>query len=184
MKTTNFNIDELVESFDNRKIANVPGYKFFPYAVEILALRQLGLKHRLIADMLNRKVKPEKPLNNQSLSNLVSRWKSSGLLLGLDIEVASLAQTIQAESEARRNRGEASPLVVEQNHAYDPFREVDSVERHNIVEFLKRLEKKSESILSENEKTVAKDYFKTVDKQSDFENAVDKCLTIIKGSMA
>lgn len=181
MKSNTFNMDELVDNFENRKIVNVPGYKFFPFVVEILAMRKLGMKHRQIADMLNQKVKPEKPLTNQSLSNLVSRWKASGLLLGLDIEVASLAQTIQAESEARRNRSEISPPV-EQNHAYDPFKEVDPVERHNIVEFLKRLEKKSERPLSENEKNVAKDYFKTVDKEVDFEIAIEKCLSIISGS--
>ena len=169
-------IDDLVETYKQRSMAEIPGYRYYHHAVEILALRKLGVKHRLIAELLNRKVKADRPLTNNHLSVLLSKWKASNLLNGLETEIQSTVLAIKQQAEADQIH---APADIE-----DAFGFIDKIEKHNVVEFMKSVEKRLLHPLSENEKEHVKAHFKNADKASDFGVEVNKCLTALTGMKA
>lgn len=95
---------KLVPVYKNRALTGMKGWRYFPYAVEILALRKLGVKHRAIADWLNTIVVADIPVTNQALSSYLSLWKNGKLLDSItrkDIDDA--VKKIQDESRASKN---------------------------------------------------------------------------------
>lgn len=72
--------NSLLPVFKNRNLTGIKGWRYLPYVVEIMALRRLKVKHRCIADWLNRVVIYEVPINNNALSSYLSIWKTSNIL--------------------------------------------------------------------------------------------------------
>ena len=94
----------LVPVFKNRALVGMKGWRYFPYVVEILALRSLGVKHRAIADWLNTIVVADIPLTNQALSSYVSLWKTGKLLESITKkDIDEVAKIIKDESRNSKN---------------------------------------------------------------------------------
>lgn len=94
----------LVPVFKNRALVGMKGWRYFPYVVEILALRSLGVKHRAIADWLNTIVVADIPLTNQALSSYLSLWKTGKLLDSITKkDIDDVAKKIVSESRNSKN---------------------------------------------------------------------------------
>ena len=94
----------LVPIFKNRALVGMKGWRYFPYVVEILALRSLGVKHRAIADWLNTIVVADVPVTNQALSSYLSLWKSGRLLESISPkQIDEVAKKIIEESRISKN---------------------------------------------------------------------------------
>jgi len=94
----------LVPVFKNRALVGMKGWRYFPYVVEILALRSLGVKHRAISDWLNTIVPADVPLTNQALSSYLSLWKSGKLLESITKkDIDEVAKKIKDESRSSKN---------------------------------------------------------------------------------
>jgi hypothetical protein len=90
----------LVPVFKNRGLTGIKGWRYLPYIVEILALRKLNVKHRVIAEWLNHVVVCEVPLNNNSLSTYLCLWKKSNILDQVsEKDIDEACKKIQKESK-------------------------------------------------------------------------------------
>lgn len=94
----NIEINELLHLVSKNKLATIPGYRYLDYRTEILALRVVGVRHRVIADWLNMKTKEDGnpyTITMNSLANIVSRWKKMGLIDASDIENPGVAELVE-----------------------------------------------------------------------------------------
>lgn len=181
---------ELVASFyRKRKIASIPGYRYFEHLPVILAMRELGLKHRIIADYLNVVVvsSPTK-ITNTVLCSYISKWKKAGLITVPKRDVKELAEKIVATELGAKvlpdvmvelNSVNKLPKLNEQGQSSEiPKEEVDPFavnipvedkkekvseqveeKRLNIIEFMKAVEKKLDRTMNDNEKELAKTHY-------------------------
>lgn len=101
MVNSNIEIGELAETYKKGNASKIPGSLYFPYVVEIMALRSLGVGNRRIASFLNEKIPSEIKLSSNYLSTIISRWKASGLLDGKEIEIKQKAHSLKTSSEIK-----------------------------------------------------------------------------------
>jgi hypothetical protein len=97
MEQKQIDLELLAQFYRKRKIAEIPGYRYYEHLAVIMAMRKLGLKHRIIADYLNIVVSnaPTK-LTNTTLCAYISKWKKLGKINVSDKEVKKLAEQIVA----------------------------------------------------------------------------------------
>lgn len=88
--------------YKNRCFTEMKGYRYYPFVVEILALRELKVKNRAIADWLNTIVIHDIILNNNTLVAYISSWKTTGMLDGISRELIDEAKT-KIQKLARTN---------------------------------------------------------------------------------
>ncbi len=106
---------ELVASFyRKRKIASIPGYRYYEHLPVILAMRELGIKHRIIADYLNVVVvnSPNK-ITNTVLCAYISKWKQHGLINIHKRDVKELADKIVATELGAKVLPSVAEIVIE-----------------------------------------------------------------------
>ncbi|MBU9553880.1 hypothetical protein [Burkholderia multivorans] len=97
MEQKQIDLELLAQFYRKRKIAEIPGYRYYEHLAVIMAMRKLGLKHRIIAEYLNVVVSnaPTK-LTNTTLCAYISKWKKLGKINISDKEVKKLAEQIVA----------------------------------------------------------------------------------------
>lgn len=177
---------ELVASFyRKRKISSIPGYRYYEHLPEILAMRALGVKHRIIADYLNVVVvnSPNK-ITNTVLCAYISKWNKHGLINIHKKDVKELADKIVATELGAKVLPDAPKMVVERktgeiNKWSEPAKEevdifavnipveekteevseVVEEKRLNLIEFMKSVEKKLGRVMSDSEKELAKTHY-------------------------
>lgn len=72
--------NEVKKVYAKRAIAEIYKYEYFEHAVEIGALRKLGVKHRLIADLLNKNVKTKSIVDRHEVSRIWKKWEALGYI--------------------------------------------------------------------------------------------------------
>jgi hypothetical protein len=82
------NYQKIGELYKYRHLATIPGYKFYPYATTICAMRNLKIRHREIADFLCDELgmSGNERVSNHQLANYLWKWKRKGLLDGLNVK--------------------------------------------------------------------------------------------------
>lgn len=118
MEEINISVDELFALVKRNTFAGVRGYRYMPFLKEILALRVLGVKHRVIADWLNVKTKEQGSpyiITRDTLANLISYWKKSGII---DVDDSKYPGVVELVEQIRQ----ANPLVK------NSIRSVDNLE--------------------------------------------------------
>lgn len=82
------NYQKIGELYQYRHLAAIPGYKFYPYATTICAMRNLKIRHREIVEFLCDELEMTESarISNHQLANYLWKWKSKGLLDGLDVK--------------------------------------------------------------------------------------------------
>jgi len=111
----NVSVDELFSLVKRNTFAGVRGYRYMPYVKEILALRVLGVKHRVIADWLNVKTKEQGSpyiITRDTLANLISYWKKTGII---DVDDSKFPGVLELVEQVRQ----ANPLVKNSIKAVD-----------------------------------------------------------------
>lgn len=75
-------LTELKEMVSQNNRLNIRGHQFLDYINDIVALRECGVRCRIIADYLNQKLSLEgkSAINNNELSKLVTYWKERKLI--------------------------------------------------------------------------------------------------------
>ena len=66
-------LKELQSVYNKREMAKIPGFMYWPFVPEIIALRLAGVPYRIIAERLNLKVK-SRQIEAQALRRLYLKW--------------------------------------------------------------------------------------------------------------
>lgn len=101
--------DKVKEVYATRAKADIYKYHLFEQVVEIGALRLLGVKHRLIADLLNSELKLKDKLDRHEVSRIWIRWQKLGYITeDLNKQIEDYAKTLPDDFLKELN---VSPLV-------------------------------------------------------------------------
>lgn len=200
---------ELVASFyRKRKIASIPGYRYYEHLPVILAMRELGIKHRIIADYLNVVVvnSPNK-ITNTVLCAYISKWKQHGLINIHKRDVKELADKIVATELGAKVLPSVAEIVIEKKTNEinklsdsqfeetqkfdDPFaitlvnnvgEDDNKVEKVNILEFMKLVSKGFDRELTDHEKSVVKSYYQQNSDLLAKDQLISSCIDTIRGN--
>ncbi|MFA1584660.1 hypothetical protein ABZR37_03465 [Achromobacter ruhlandii] len=156
---------ELVELVETNKIVELPGFQVFKYVKQILALRSLGVKHKVIAPWVNKRLKEDgvnKIVNNKTLGNLISIWKKRGAIPKEDNQFPGLQEEID---------------LIKSNMSQDAVEDVKP--KYNLLMLLKAVEKELEKTLGDTDKAIVIQYNKEYPLK-DLSLAVHECLELIR----
>ena len=140
MTKSKIEIEDLAKAYRNSDDSNISGYQYFPYAIQIMALRSLGVRHRMIADLLNRKINSKNALTSNYLATIISRWKVAGLLDGKESEIRKMAESIKLASNLQ---DDVSNIIEKMNSLEKKVDESTMSYIRNEIEKLKNKERES-----------------------------------------
>lgn len=90
-------IEEVKETYKKRELAAIYKYEYFEHVVEIGALRKLGVRHRIIADLLNKYVKTS-TIDRYQTSAMWKKWEALGYITKeLQLQIDRYAMSVQAD---------------------------------------------------------------------------------------
>lgn len=156
---------EMVELVETNKIVELPGFQVFKYVKQILALRSLGVKHKVIAPWVSKKLKEDgvnKELNNKTLGNLISIWKKRGAIPREDNQFPGL----QDEIELIKSKMNESAME-------------EVKPKYNMIMLLKAVEKDLNRTLNDTDKAIVIQYNKEYPLK-DLSLAVHECKELIR----
>ncbi|WP_186193519.1 hypothetical protein [Burkholderia gladioli] len=107
MEEINISVDELFSLVKKNSFAGIRGHRYLPFLKEILALRVLGVRHRVIADWLNVKTKEQGSpyfITRDTLANLISYWKKTGII---DVDDSKFPGVVELVEQVRQ----ANPII-------------------------------------------------------------------------
>ncbi|MFY3200612.1 hypothetical protein ACOTEQ_11960 [Achromobacter xylosoxidans] len=156
---------ELVELVETNKIVELPGFQVFKYVKQILALRSLGVKHKVIVPWINKRLKEDgvnKELNNKTLGNLISIWKKRGAIPKEDNQFPGLHEEIE---------------LIKSKMNENAMEEVKP--KYNMLMLLKAVEKDLDKTLNDTDKAIVIQYNKEYPLK-DLSLAVHECKELIE----
>lgn len=94
--------EQVREVYLTRGKVEIYKYQYFEHAVEIGALRKLGVKHRLIAELLNKHVK-DKTIDRDGVCRMWLRWKELGYITDvLEEQIERYVESIKPKEEEKQ----------------------------------------------------------------------------------
>lgn len=152
---------QLSAVYKNRSFVGMKGWRYYPFVIEILALRELKVKNRAIADWLNTIVTHEIILNNNTLVAYISSWKTTGMLDGISRELIDEAKT-KIQRLARTNSENLNWIEEKfdevQNKSIKETAENNEKFGFSILDLLKEISKTTPN-LSDEEKKFCKSFY-------------------------